>query len=198
MRSLTERIRILSLLVLILFDFHSCATSPNLVIHQSSTLSVELRELPAGYPSLQPFHHPYMVQPKELLDILESLNYDASSFFPFSRSQPRRVLTKLQVELLAPELSRALTQALPRQVAAFMIADAEKPDRRTKGLVFVHDAELHVIIEELHRLRYEGEQPTYQQPVSRWSLLPTGKQRLHARHPEGKGAIANWIITPLR
>lgn len=198
MRSLTERIRILPPLVFVLLGFPSCTTPPTLVIHQSDSLSVELRELPVGYPSIQPFHHPYTIQPKEILDILESLNYDASSFFPFSRSQPRRVLTKLQVELLAPELSRALTQALPQQVMAFMITNAEKPNRRTKGLVFVHDDELHVIIEELHRLRYEGEPPTYQQQVSRWSLLPTGRQRLHARYPDGKGAMANWIITPLR
>jgi hypothetical protein len=198
MRSFTESIGILAPLFLVLFGIPSCTTRPNLLIHQSDSLSVVLREMPAGYPSIQPFHHPYTIQPKEILDILESLNYDAGSFLPFSRSHPRNVLTKLQAELLAPELSKALTLATPQYVTAFMITDTEKPDRRTKGLVFVVDDEFHVIIEELNRPRYEGEQKTYQQPVSRWSLRPTGKQRLYARHPEKKPAITNWIVTPLQ
>lgn len=189
---------VVAAIFLTLLSNPSCQTPPSLVIHQSDAVTVVLREMPVGYPATPPFHHPYTIQPQETFDILATLNYDSGSFLPFSRSQTRSVLTKLQAELLAPELSKALTLALPQQVTAFTITDQEKPDRHTKGLVFVLDNELHVIIEELRRPRYEGEQPSYQQPVSRWSLLTTGTQRHYARHPEGKGAMPNWIITPLR
>lgn len=184
--------------LLALLSSPSCETPPHLVIHQSDTATVVLREMPVGYPTLTPFHHPYTIAPKEVFDILTSLHYEAGLLLPLSRSHPRSLFTKPQAELLAPELSRALTQALPQHVTAFTITDEEKPDRRTKGLAFVRDDELHVIIEELHRLRYEGEQPTYQQPVSRWSLFTSGNHRHYARHPGGKGEAANWIITPLR
>ncbi len=183
---------------LTLLSSPSCQTHQYFVVHQSDQVRVVLREMPAGYPAIPPLQHPYTIQPREIFEILASLNYDTGSFLPFSRSHPRSLLTKPQAEVLAPELSKALTLALPQQVAAFMITDTEKPDRRTKGLAFVLDDELHMIIEELHRPRYEGEQPTYQQPLSRWNLLTAGKQRHYARHPEGKGAMTNWIITPLQ
>ncbi|HBH78949.1 MAG TPA: hypothetical protein DDY39_03890, partial [Nitrospira sp.] len=63
---------------------------------------------------------------------------------------------------------------------------------------FVLEGEVHLIIEHLQRPRYEGEQTSYQQPVSNWKLRPTGNQRLYARHLNGKGEMTNWIISPLR
>ena len=183
---------------LILWSSLSCQTRPHLVIYQSDTASVVLRELPAGYPPLEPFNHSYSIQPKKVFDILESLNYDATSLLPFYGSQLRRVFTNIQAELLAPELSKALGVVLPQEVTAFIITDTEKPDRRTKGLVFVLGDELHVIIEELQKPLYQGEPKPYQQQVPRWELLPGDKQRHYATRPGGKGAITNWIITPLR
>lgn len=183
---------------LTLLSSPSCQTQQYLVVHQSDKALVVLREMPVGYPALPSLQHPYRIQPQEVFDILASLNYDTGSFLPLSRSQPQSLLTKPQAELLASELSKALALALPQQVTAFTITDTEKPDRRTKGLAFILNDELHVIIEELHRPRYEGDQPTYQQPVSRWRLLTSGKQRHYARHSEGKAAMTNWIITPLR
>lgn len=196
--AMAKRAGVTTVLLVLLMSSPACKTRPNLVIHQSDTLSVVLRELPVGYPSIEPRHHPYTIQTKEAVDILESLNYEAGSFLPFSRSQPRRVFTNTQAELLAPELSKALSTALPQEVAAFIIAEPDKPDRQTKGLAFILNDELHLIIEELRRPRYEGEQKTYQQPAPRWNLLTAGTQRLYAHDPGGKGTIGNWIVTPLR
>jgi hypothetical protein len=188
---------VVAAILMALLSVPSCKSRHNLVIHQSDTLSVVLREMPVGYPAIQPFDHPYTIQPNKVFDVLASLHYDAASFLPFSRSQPGSVFTKVQAEQLASELSKALSTALPLEVTAFIIADAEKPDRRTKGLVFVLGDEFHLIIEELRKPSYQGEQKTYQQQVPRWELLPGDKQRHYTRHPGGKGTIANWIVTPL-
>lgn len=199
MNSIMAKIGVGAALLLVLCSSPSCETRSNLVIHQSDALAVVLRELPAGYPSLEPHNHSYTVPPKEVLGILESLNYySEGSFLSFSSGQPRRVFTRRQAELVAPELSKALSLALPQEVAAFTVADEEKPDRRTKGLGFVLGDELHLIIEELQRPSYQGEQKTYQQQISRWELIPGDKQRLYTSRPGGKGVITNWIITPLR
>jgi len=189
---------VVAAIFLALVSLPSCKTRPNLVIHQSDTLSVVLREMPMGYPAIQPFDHPYTIQPNKVFEVLASLHYDAGSSLPFSRSQPGSVFTKLQAEQLAPELSKALNRALPLEVTAFVIADAERPDRRTTGLMFVLGDELHLIIEELRKPSYQGEQKTYQQQVPRWELLPGNKQRHYASRPGGKGTVTNWIITPLR
>lgn len=183
---------------LALLSLPSCKSGPDLVIHQSDTLSVVIRELPAGYPSIMPVHHPYALPSEAVIDILESLTYDAGALLPFSNARLRRVFTKTQVERLAPKLSEAMSLAPPERVSAFTIADVEKPDRLTTGFLFVLDGEVHLIIENLQRPRYEGEQTSYQQPVSHWKLRPTGNQRMYARHLNGKGEMTNWIISPLR
>lgn len=187
-----------AMLLILLVCSSSCQTHPHRMIHQSDTLSVVLRELPAGYPPLQPYNHVYLIQPTTLFTILESLLYETSSVLPFSRGPHRQVFNKDQVAQLASALSTALSQARPQEVVAFTVADATKPDRRTKGLGFVVGDELHLIIEELRKPWYEGEQKTYQQRVSQWELLLGDRQRHYASRPGGKGAITNWIITPLR
>lgn len=198
MNSVVAKTGVMAALLLVLGSSESCNTRPNLVVHQSDALSVILRELPAGYPLLTPYSHPYTVSPNYVLDILSSLDHSEGSSLPFSQGHPRRVFSRHQAELLAPELSKALSLALPQEVAAFTLADEEKPDRRTKGLVFILGDELHLIIEELRRPFYQGEQKPYQQQLFRWELLPGSRQRHYTSRPGGKGVITNWIITPLR
>jgi hypothetical protein len=198
MNSNIAKIGVMAALLLALGSYESCSSRPNLVIHQSDTLSVVLRELPAGYPSLEPHNHPYKLSPQKALDILGSLDYSHGSFLLFSQGHSQRVFSRHQAESLAPELSKALSMALPQEVAAFTLADEEKPDRRTRGLGFVHGDELHVIIEDLRKPFYEGEQKSYQQQVPRWELIPRDRQRHYTTRPEGKGALTNWIVIPLR
>ncbi len=200
MNSIIAKIGVMAALLLALGSFESCSTRPNLVIHQSEALSVILRELPAGYPypSLEPYNHPYTIPSQKALAILGSLDYSEGSFLPFSQGHPHRVFSRRQAESLAPELSKALSMALPQEVAAFTLADEEKPDRRTKGLGFVLGDELHVIIVELRKPFYEGEQKPYQQQFFRWELIPGDRQRHYTTSPGGKGMITNWIVTPLR
>lgn len=183
---------------LMLLIISSCRTHQNLVIHQSDTLSVVLRELPAGYPSIESFHHPRTIPSEEVFNILESLTHDAGALLPFSKAQPRRLFAKPQAEQLAPLLSKALSLAPPRQATAFTITEMEKPDRQTTGFAFVLNNEMHLIIETLRRPLYEGEQKAYQHSLSRWSLRTAGSQRLYARLAEGKGTMPNWIIIPLQ
>jgi hypothetical protein len=130
--------------------------------------------------------------------MLGAFDYEARSLLPFSRGQRHHVFTEHQRGLLGSALSEALGLALPQEVVAFSVTDKEKPDRRTKGFVFVLHDELHLIIEELRKPVYQGEPNTYQQPVLRWELLPSDKQRHYTSRPGGKGKITNWIITPLR
>jgi hypothetical protein len=198
MNSNVAKIGVMAALLLALGSYGSCSSRPNLVIHQSDALSVVLRELPAGYPSLEPHNHPYKLSSQKALDILGSLDYSQGSFFPFSQERPQRVFSRRQAESLAPELSKALSMALPQEVAAFSLADEEKPDRRTRGLGFVQEDELHVIIEELRKPFYEGEQKSYQQQVPRWELIPRDRQRHYTTSPDGKGVLPNWVVIPLR
>ncbi len=185
-------------LFLVLCNALSCSTHQNLAIHQSDALSVMLREMPAGYPLLEPYHHSYAIDAKDISDILNSLSYESGSLLPLSGKQRHHVFTEHQATRLGPVLSNALRLALPQEVVAFSVADAEKSHRRTKGLLFVLGDDLHLIIEEMQKPVYQGETSTYQQEVLRWELHPSDKQRHYARRPEGKGSITNWIITPLR
>lgn len=198
MNSNIAKIGVLAALLLVCCSSTSCITRPNLAIYQSDAFSVVLREMPAGYPSFEPHNHSYTVPPKELFDILASLNYGEDALLPFSQGHLRQVFSRHQSELLAPELSKALRLALPQEVAAFIVTDEENPDRRTKGLCFVLGDELHLIIEELRKPSYQGEQQPYQQQVTRWELIPGNRQRHYASRPGGKGVTTNWIITPLR
>lgn len=198
MESRTARCGIAIALFFTLCSFQACQTHTNRAIHQTEELTITLREMPAGYPSLEPYDHPYALQPQKISSMLESLDYEARSPLPFSRGRQYHVFTEHQGRFLGSALSKALSLALPQEVVAFSVADQEKPDRRTKGLVFVLSDELHLIIEELHKPVYQGEGTTYQQQTPRWELLPGDNQRHYASRPGGKGAITNWLITPIR
>ncbi len=189
---------IASCFILVIGSSMSCETHPNLIIYQSETAWVALRELPAGYPSLDPNRHPYTISPEKMLTLLEPLEYREGSILPFAWGQPRRVFTVNQGKVLARELSKAFGSALPQEVVTFTIGDEEKPDRRTKGFIFIVGDELHLIIEELRKPVYQGEQKPYQQQLFQWELLPASRQRHYTSRPGGKGVIGNWIITPLR
>ncbi len=184
-------------LFLVLWSALSCSTPAHLAIHQSDVLSVVLRTLPAKYPSLAPFHYAHVIDPNDTFAILESLNYHPGSRLPFSQGERHRVFTRHQAELLAPELTKALNLALPHEVAAFTVSDAQQSRRRTQGLAFVHGDDLHLIIEELRTsFSHEG-QTTSQEQGSRWELLPSDTQRHYVHHSGGTGPIPNWIIAPL-
>jgi hypothetical protein len=198
MGSIMPKGSIMATLLFVLCSFPACSTPQNLVIHESKALSVVLREMPAGYPSLAPFNYAHVILPKDALTILESVNYDADSIVPFSQERRQPVFTRLQAEFLAPELSKALNLALPQEVAAFIVSDPENPNQYTKGVAFVHGDELHLIIEELHKPVYRRQGNTYRQQIPRWELLPGDKQRHYTVRPGGKGAITNWLITLLR
>jgi hypothetical protein len=189
---------IASCLLLALAGSTSCSTYQNLVVYQSDAALIALGELPAGYPSLGPNHHPYTISPKGVLTLLEPLEYREASFLPFSWGQPRRVFTLNQGKTLAQELSKAFGMALPQEVVAFTVADEEKPDRRTKGLTFIVGDELHLILEELREPSYLGEQKTYQQEAHQWELIPGNSQRLYNSRPGGKGTAPHWVICPLK
>jgi hypothetical protein len=176
----------------------SCGTPPNLVIYQSDAAWVALRELPAGYPTLGPHHHPYTITPKKMLTLLESLEYRESSFLPFTSGRLLRVFTANQGKILAQELSKAFGSALPQEVVAFTIADEEKPDRQTKGLTFIVGDELHLILEEIREPSYRGEQKTYQPQAHQWELIPGHPQRLYSSRPGGKGITPYWVVSPLQ
>ena len=185
-------------LLLALAGSTSCSTYQNLVVYQSDTALIALGELPAGYPSLGPNHHPYTISPEKVLTLLESLEYREGSLLPFAWGQPRRAFTANQGKILAQELSKAFGMALPLEVVTFTVADEEKPDRRTKGLAFIVGDELHLILEELRKPSYLGEEKTYQRQAHQWELIPGNSQRLYASSPEGKGTIPHWVICPLK
>jgi hypothetical protein len=194
----TSHLLITSCLVLVLAGSVSCSTYQNLVVYQSDASLIALGELPAGYPSLGPNHHPYTISPKKLLTLLAPLEYREGSLLPFSWGYPRKVFTADQSKMLAQELSKAFDMALPQEVVAFTVADEEKPDRRTKGFTFIMGDELHLILEELRKPSYLGEQKTYQLQAHRWELIPGNSQRLYAASPEEKGTVPHWVICPLK
>ena len=70
-------------LLLALAGSTSCSTYQNLVVYQSDAALIALGELPAGYSSLGPNHHPYTILPEKLLTLLEPLEYREGSLLPF-------------------------------------------------------------------------------------------------------------------
>ena len=194
---LIAKLTMVGALFLVLWSAPSCSTRAHLQIHQSDGLSIVLRELPAEYPSLAPFHYARVIEPNDTFAILEPLQYDVGSQLPFSRGHQHRVFTRHQAEVLAPALAKALNLALPHEVAAFIVSDAQKPHRCTKGLAFVDDDDLHLIIEELRNPFSPGEQISSQQQGSGLELVAGDRQRHYVHHSGGMGAILNWIITSL-
>ncbi len=188
---------ITSCFILVIGSSVSCGTPPNLVIYQSEAAWVALRELPAGYPSLGPNHHPYTISPKKMLTLLEPLEYREGSWLPFTSGLPRRVFTPNQGKMLAQELSKAFGSALPQEVVTFTIVDEEKPDRQTKGLTFIVGDELHLILEEIREPSYRGEQKTYQPQAHQWELIPGHTQKLYTSRTDGKGITPYWVVSPL-
>jgi hypothetical protein len=197
MRGIRIRHAIVVALFLVLWSALSCSTHAQVAIHHSDVLSVALRTLPARYPSLAPFHYAHVIDQNDTFAILESLAYHPGSRLPVSQGERHRVLTRHQAELLAPELAKALNLALPHEVAAFTVSDAQQSRLRTKGLAFVHGDDLHLIIEELCNPFSPGEHISSQQQGSGWELLPGDRQRRYVHQSGGTGAIPNWIITPL-
>ncbi|MBK9306246.1 MAG: hypothetical protein IPM58_03965 [Nitrospira sp.] len=112
--------------------------------------------------------------------------------------QQHHVFTRTQAETLAPELSKALNLALPHEVAAFSVSDAEHPRGQTKGLAFVHGDDLHLIIEELPRSWHDRAKNSDPQQIARWALLPRDGERHYVSHQGATGTITNWIIVPIR
>ncbi|MGE0642806.1 MAG: hypothetical protein AB7P24_03955 [Nitrospira sp.] len=195
---MAQNVAITALLLLCLVSLLSCKTHPQLVIHQSETLTITLRELPPTYPLIAPFRYSHVIDTGNTFALLESLTYESGSGVPLAHRQRHQVFTKNQAESLAPELSKALNLALPHEVAAFSVSDAEQPRQHTKGLAFVHGDELHLIIEELPRSWHNNRKnPDPQQP-SQWALLPRNGQRHYTSHQGATGTMTNWIIAPLQ
>ncbi|MBX3334158.1 MAG: hypothetical protein KF876_08540 [Nitrospira sp.] len=196
-RSIAKNSALPALFLLCLVSTSSCKTQPHLDLHQSETLTMTLRELPSGYPALAPFHYAHVIDPRDTFVLLESLTYERGSGVPLVHGQRHQVFTRNQAESLAPELSKALNLALPHEVAAFSVSDAEYPRHYTKGLAFVHGDELHLIIEELPRARHVDMEHHDPQQVPRWVLLPRDGQRHYTSFQGSTGAIPNWIIIPI-
>lgn len=196
-RSIAKNAALPALFLFCLVSASSCKTQPHLDLHQSETLTMTLRELPSGYPALAPFHYAHVIDPRDTFVLLESLTYERGSGVPLVHGQRHQVFTRNQAESLAPELSKALNLALPHEVAAFSVSDAEYPRHYTKGLAFVHGDELHLIIEELPRARYGDMEHHDPQQVPRWVLLPRDGQRHYTSFQGSTGTIPNWIIIPI-
>lgn len=197
-RPLTQNAALAVSFLLCLVSAPSCKTPPHIEIHQSKTLTITLRDLPAGYPSLAPFHYAHVIDPRDTFVLLESLTYESGSGVPLAHVQRHQVFTKNQAASLAPELSKALNLALPHEVAAFCVSDAEQPRQQIKGLVFAHGDELHLIIEELPRYWHDGAKNPHPQQPFRWALLPRDGQRHYTSHQGVTGTMTNWIIVPIR
>lgn len=191
--AMARNIAITASILLCLTGLLSCRTQSHLVIHQTDTLTITVRELPATYPLIAPFRYSHVIEPGNTLALLESLTYETGSLVPFSRGPRHQVFTRNQAESLAPELSKALNLALPHEVATFRVSGAKQSRRYTKGLAFVHGDELHLIIEELQLAGHEGAQQ-----VSRWSLLPGAGQHHYTSQQGDTGPMTNWIVAPLR
>lgn len=103
--TMAKNIAITASILLCLAGLLSCRTHSHLVIHQTDTLTITLRELPATYPLIAPFRYSHVIEPGNTLALLESLTYETGSLMPLSRRPRHQVFTRNQAESLAPELS---------------------------------------------------------------------------------------------
>jgi hypothetical protein len=167
------------------------------VTYQRDAESVDIRDLPSGYPALAAFAHPATIPPKVLLQLLGRVHYRQAGALPLTWQAPRSVFTERQQALLAEQLAKALVQALPEEVVAFRVHDDKDGEIYTAGFCFVAGPELHLIIEHVREFTYIGEQKPYQQEV-RWELVPGNGQRLYSARASGKGVDPHWLLLPLQ
>lgn len=169
---------------------------PHLVTYQRDAESVDLRDLPIGYPELPKYDHPATIPPNVLLQLLRGVLYRQTGALPLTWQPPRSAFTERQQDLLATQLAKAFGQVLPEEVVAFSVHDEKDSDIYTAGFCFVARHELHLIIEHVREFTYIGEQKTYQQEV-RWELVPGSGQRLFTKDSSGKGGSPHWIVLSL-
>jgi len=175
----------------------SCSSPPHLILYNTETEWVDLREWPVSYTPVGSHSHPFDLSSDEVGRILRSVYYRESILFSFVLGKPKRLFSEYQLDLLSNYLSRAFDQALPQEIVAFKIKEEKDSLRYTEGFCFrLHD-DFHLVIEEFNTLDFHNKETRPQPTNSRTEFVPQKGQRLFASRSEGKGLIKNWIVISL-
>jgi len=175
----------------------ACSHPPHLVVYQTDTEWVDLREMPAGYADLPPHNHPITLSQKEVQGVLHSVFYRQSTIFSFVFGKPQPVFTDYQLTLLSHEISRGLDQALPQEIVAFRVRQEPNAQRYTEGWCFIQEHDMHLVIEQIKFPAFQSPEMVPQPNPPRWELAPRESQHLFTTGSENKGLRSNWIILPV-
>ena len=175
----------------------SCASPPHMTIYQTETEWVDLREWPSGYPVLTNLSHPADFEATQLREILQNIGYRQSELFSSHMGKRRPTFSDYQLALLATELPKAFGQALPEEVIDFRVRNEQTGHLYTKGFCFIHQGELHLIIQELQQATYNIYDNLPRPPTIHWEFTPQPDQRLFTPSSRSTHDFPHWIITPI-
>ncbi|MDH5563727.1 MAG: hypothetical protein OEY91_08925 [Nitrospirota bacterium] len=175
----------------------SCGSPVHLSIYQTETEWVDLREWPSGYPMLTNLSHPADLEAAQLRELLQNIQYRQSALFSFHMGKLHSTFSEYQLTLLASELPKAFGQALPEEVIAFRVRNEQTGHLYTKGFGFIHEQELHLVIQELQQPDFYSPNNQTGPPTVRWEFTPQTGQRRFAPRPGSTHDFPHWIITPI-
>ena len=175
----------------------SCSTPIHLSIYQTKTEWINLREWPSGYPVLTNLSHPADLEVVQLRELLQNIQYRQSALFSFHMGKLHSTFSEYQLTLLASELPKAFRQVLPEEVIAFRVRNEKASNLYTKGFCFIHEHELHLVIQELQQPDFYSPDNQTGPPTVRWEFTPQTGQRKFAPRPGSPHDFPHWIITPI-
>ncbi len=175
----------------------SCTSPPHMTIYQTETEWVDLREWPSGYPTLTNLSHPTDLEPGQLRELLEHIQYKQSELFSSHMGKRHPVFSESQLTLLTPELTKAFGQALPEEVIDFRVRKEQTGHRYTKGFCFIYQDEFHLIIQELQQPTFDSSAYLARPLTIHWKFSPQRNQRMFTPSSRSTHDFPHWIITPI-
>ncbi|MDH3504931.1 MAG: hypothetical protein OEM58_10455 [Nitrospirota bacterium] len=180
-----------------LFVSVSCSSPPHMTIYQTETEWIDLREWPSGYPVLTNLSHPADLGATSVREILQTIRHRQSALFSFHMGNPSPTFSEYQLTLLASELSKAFGQALPEEVIAFRVRKEKTGNLYTKGFCFIHEHQLHLVIQELQQPNFDSPANQTRPATVRWEFALQEGQRVFAPRPGSTHDFPHWLIIPI-
>lgn len=175
----------------------SCGSQTHLIVYQTETEWVDLREWPSGYPAISHLPHPAKVQSPQIRSLLTNIRHRQSAMFSFHMGNPQATFSDHQVNMLASQLPKAFAQALPEEVIGFRVRVTPQSHHYTAGWCFLYNGEFHLIIHEL--VQPEFSSPANQSGPSpiRWEFARQAGQRIFVPSIGSTHEFPHWLVISL-
>ncbi|MBU0504448.1 MAG: hypothetical protein ABII18_01840 [bacterium] len=143
------------------------------------------------------FEHPSTITKEELENFLQTVKYKQCKFVSWDWKSSKQVFTSRQLDLLANYGSKALAQATDHEYVDFAFTTPSRQFRRyTKGKLFIHNNNLHIIFDRIEEPGADKSPEHYELGEGSWEVVPNGtNQRIQANKYGSKQK--NWLVVSL-